>query len=169
MSMRVMKVALPALLMAAACQMGTGPEGTGPALLSITPTGGAMNVSRTGPIAVAFDGAMGTGMEQYMDLHRGDMSSPMHPMTCTWSTDRTTAICVPNGPMDAQTQYAMHLGGGLRGVNGMPAVMTRGSMMGGESLNGGMMHSGQSMSMMGKHWKGPDGSYGMMFRFRTGQ
>jgi hypothetical protein len=107
-------------------------------------------------------------MEAYVDMHRGDLSGPMHPMTCTWSQDRTTLTCQLNQPMDPQTGYTMHMGGGLRGMNGMMADMTRGGMMGGETLNGGMMHSGQSMGMMGDGWKSPNGSYGMMFRFRTG-
>jgi len=154
----------------------TDPSSTvAPALLSVTPQGGAVNVSRTGPMVMTFDGAMGMGMEQDVDLHHGTIADATRPMTCTWSADRKTVTCTPNTPMDAQTQYTLHMGGGMKGADSMMANMSKATQMGGQAVKatGGMgsmgdMHAGQSMSMMGSGWKASDGSYGMMFSFRTG-
>lgn len=170
---RIVLVALTAGGLAAGCSgSSTGPESTtAPALLSVVPQGGATNVSRANPLVVHFSGGMAQGMEQYVDLHRGDMAGPLHSMTCTWSADRQTVSCVPGTPMDPQTQYALHLGGGMKGGNGAMATMGQATQMGGQSVTTGMgngMHAGQSMSMMGSGWMGSNGSYGMMFSFRTG-
>jgi hypothetical protein len=122
-------------------------------------------------MVMQFTEAMAQGMEQYVDLHRGDMTGPAHPMSCTWSADRKTVTCVPGTPMDPQAQYALHMGGGMKGTNGATVKMDQGTQMGGQSVTTGMgngRHAGQSMSMMGSGWKANDGSYGMMFSFRTG-
>jgi hypothetical protein len=144
-------------------------------LLAVSPDGGATNVSRSAAMVMQFDGAMGMGMEQYIDLHHGTIADSTRPMTCTWSADRKTVTCTPNMPMDPQTQYTLHMGGGMKGADSMMANMSKATQMGGQAVKatGGMgsmgsMHGGQSMSMMGSGWRASDGSYGMMFAFRTG-
>ncbi len=167
-------MSLVTVLVAAGCGgNATGPNGpeSASALLAVAPAGDATNVNRMGPMTMTFDGAMGTGMEQYVDLHHGDLSGPLHPMTCTWSADRSVLTCVPTSPMDPDDMYTLHMGGGMRGAQGGAVNMGRGSTMGGHTIQGNMMngsHAGQPMSMMGSGWRGADGSYGMMFQFHTG-
>jgi hypothetical protein len=173
-------VALTAGGLAAGCSSSdsntsTGPDNSAaPALLSVAPLGGATNVSRTGPMVMQFDGAMGMGMEQYIDLHRGTTADSTRPMICTWSSDRMTVTCTPSTPMDSLTQYTLHMGGGMKGADSMMVNMSKATRMGGQTVKIGSMgsmgdmHAGQSMSMMGSGWKASDGSYGMMFSFRTG-
>ena len=171
-------VTLTVVCLAAGCSSsstsGTGTDPnttTAPALLSVVPLGGATNVSRTGPMMMQFDEAMGMGMEQYIDLHHGTIVDATRPMSCTWSVDRKTVTCTPNTPMDPQAQYVLHMGGGMKGADSMMANMANATQMGGQAVTtGGMgsMHAGQSMSMMGTGWKASDGSYGTMFPFRTG-
>ena len=72
-----------------------GPDGTtgaAPAtrLVAVSPPGQATGVDRGGPLMLQFDGAMMPGMEQYVDLHRGDVSSLTHPIACAWSADAPT-------------------------------------------------------------------------------
>jgi len=49
------------------------------ALLSVAPMGGSTEVSTTGPMSLIFSGPMQTGMEQYLDLHRGSWSGGLPP------------------------------------------------------------------------------------------
>jgi hypothetical protein len=139
-------------------------------LQSVAPSGGATNVAATGPMTATFSGAMGPGMEGFVDLHHGDTSGPVMPMTCAWSTDRMTLTCRPDAPMDPDDMYTFHLGGGMMDASGMRLNMDRGLQMGGQRLSGSMlngMHAGQPMSMMAPGWRAADGSYGMTFSFQT--
>jgi len=73
--------------------MGPSPAGTGmtgATFMSVTPQGGATGVSASAPIVFRFGAAMRAGMEQYVDLHTGDLAGPTVPMNCGWSGDRTT-------------------------------------------------------------------------------
>ena len=80
---------------------------------------------------------------------------------------------VPDQPLKSQTQYAIHIGGGLMDVNGNGVSCQRGEGFGGqwvtEGMMGGMGGMGSaSSSMMGEGWRHPDnGSYGMIFTFTT--
>ena len=60
-----------------------------------------------------FGGAMAVGMEEFVDLHQGDLSGPVVPMSCRWSADATVLTCTPASPLAAHTTYAIHMGGGL--------------------------------------------------------
>jgi len=94
-------------------------------------------------------------MEQYVMLHQGTgVTGPVHPMTCDWSADRTTLTCQPQGPLDPNTDYTLHLGSGMRDDEGHSIGMDGGYGMGGQMVGSGMMGGG----MMGG---------GMRFTFRT--
>lgn len=140
------------------------------ALVAVSPGGGATGVSPGITMTMQFSGPMATGMEQYVDLHDGTTAGPVHPMSCTWSTDKTTLTCVPGTPLQDHTMYTLHLGAGMVAGDGSTVDMGPGTGMGGQWLMGGMMgglHAGQPMSMMGGDWRGSNGSYGMIFAFTT--
>jgi hypothetical protein len=149
-------------------------------IVSMTPQGGASNVDPTGPFLFGFNGAMMPGMEQYIDLHRGDVSGPIHPMTCSWTADYTALTCTPVTPLESRTRYTLHLGGGMMGANGEPVHMDPGPWMGGWAQAGtpmgpGMMggpmngptHAGAPWTMMDAGWRHANGTYGMAFPFET--
>jgi hypothetical protein len=160
-----------------------GPDGTtgaAPAtrLVAVSPPGQATGVDRGGPLMLQFDGAMMPGMEQYVDLHRGDVSSLTHPIACAWSADRTQLICTPAPPLDPGTSYTFHVGGGMRSSNGASILMDptehAGSWIhGGSGMMGGGMshgddHAGQSWEMMGPGWRAGNGTYGIVCPFQSG-
>ena len=167
--------AVPLLLLLAACggasMTGTNDSGiSATALLSVSPAPSATNVSTTGPFVMVFNGAMHSGMEQYVDMHKGDVSGAVMPMTCARSADERTLTCTVNAPLASQTTYVLHMGAGMTGSSGGVIDMTAGRMMGGIDVTSGMMngsHAGQSMSMMGAGWLGANGSFGMTFSFKT--
>lgn len=167
--------AVPLLLLLAACggasMTGTNNSGiSATALLSVSPAPSATNVPTTGPFVMVFNGAMHSGMEQYVDMHKGDVSGAVMPMTCAWSADQKTLTCNVNAPLASQTTYVLHMGAGMTGSSGGVINMTAGRMMGGIDVTSGMMnfsHGGQSTSMMGSGWLGTGGWYGMTFSFRT--
>jgi len=152
-----------------------GPNAVGPqagaSLLSVTPSGGATGVSRTTSMVFRFGAAMASGMEQYVDLHMGDVAGRTMPMNCGWSADRTTLTCTPQGPLSPHTSYVLHLGGGMMTHAGRALDYAQyGPMMGGQWVMGGMMggfHVGASWGMMGANWRDGNGSYGMAFNFTT--
>ena len=153
----------------------TGPSGsgsqTGATLMSVTPQGGATGVAGSTSMVFRFSGAMGSGMEQYVDMHMGDLSGATMPMNCAWSGDRTTLTCTPQGPLSPRTTYVMHLGGGMTTQTGQGVDCTQyGPSMGGQWIMGGMMtgsHAGGAWTMMGANWHNANGSYGMAFTFTT--
>ena len=165
---------LMSLVVAAAC----GSDGTGPSaaatteLVSVTPPGGATGVPTAGPMVMTFSHPMMPGMEQYLDLHQGDVSGPLIAITCTWSADRLTVTCVPVQPLHPNAPYTFHAGGGMMDADDHPADMGRHqTQTGGQWLMPGMMggmHAGAPMSGMGAGWKAGNGSYGMTFTFTTG-
>lgn len=172
--------AMAAAMLAAACggegDMMTGPggamSGTGTALLSVAPPGGATGVSVNATMVVRFSGAMASGMEPFVDLHQGGLDGLVVPMACAFSTDRTTLTCSPQAPLMPRTAYTLHVGGGMRDASGRSLDMGQyGVAMGGQWVMGGMMgpsHAGGPWGMMGGNWQGANGSYGMAFPFTTG-
>ncbi|HET7295290.1 MAG TPA: Ig-like domain-containing protein [Vicinamibacteria bacterium] len=154
----------------------TGPSGMSasrtPALLmSVTPQGGASGVPVSSPMVLRFGAAMGAGMEQYVDLHVGDLGGPTVPLSCGWSGDRTTLTCTPQAPLSHLTTYVLHVGGGMTTQTGQPLDFAQhGPMMGGQWVMGGMMgasHGGHPWGTMGPGWRNANGSYGMAFTFTT--
>jgi len=113
---------------------------------------------------------MGAGMEQYFDLHMGDLSGAEVAMSCAWSADRTQLTCTPGSPLASRTTYALHMGGGMMSSGGVAVDYTAGPGMGGQWIMGGMMtgtHGGMGWGTMGSGWHNPNGSYGMVFTFTT--
>ena len=150
---------------------GIGPQGHGPALVSVTPAGGATGVATSTSLTLRFGAAMAVAMEQYVDLHVGSIAGPEVSMACAWSPDRTTLTCVPNAPLDPRTTYVFHVGGGMMTQAGQSIDYSLyGPGMGGQWLMGGMMgptHAGRPWGMMEPGWHGSNGSYGMEFPFTT--
>jgi hypothetical protein len=109
-------------------------------------------------------------MEQYVDLHMGDLSGRTVPMTYAWSGERTTLVCSPSSPLEPGTQYVIHIGGGMVDADGEPIDMDEhGPGFGGQWIQGGMMgagHAGMSWGMMGAGWQ-HGSAYGMAFTFTT--
>jgi hypothetical protein len=121
---------------------------------------------------VRFNGSMGAGMERYVDLHRGDIAGPLVPMSCIWSTDRSTLTCTPGGPLQPGTRYTIHLGSGMVDAGGRRVeTEEHGMQMGGQPVNGqmiGPMHGPEPAGMMEPGWRGAgDGHFGMGFTFET--
>jgi hypothetical protein len=163
-------VAVPALgLAGCGGDNGTAPS-TETVLESVSPAAGATGVDPTAPVTIGFSGPMANGMEQYVDVHQGDVSGPVVPMTCSFSADRTTLTCT-HDQLQSGTTYAIHMGSRMMDGSGHPAeIESHGMAMGGQPVTGGMMgsmHDGQSTGMMGQDWKDGDGHYGMEFTFQT--
>jgi len=150
---------------------GGGSPGAGAAFMAVSPAAGAMAVAANTPVMFRFSATMADGMEQDVDLHRGDLSGPIVPMSCAWSEGRTVLTCTPAAPLAPQTTYAIHLGGGMMSAGGLPVdYTTYGPGQGGLWIMGGMMtgtHGGMGWGMMGSGWRNANGSYGMVFTFTT--
>lgn len=149
---------------------------TAPALtarvVSVVPSGGATGVDPNAPIVVTFSHAMRSGMEQYVALHEGNGTGPVVAGTWAWSDDRTALTFTPAQPLKSQTQYTLHLGGGMRATDG--GFVDYGPCAGqynGQWATQGMMGGGGGMmggeNMMGSGWRHPNGTYGMVFTFTT--
>jgi hypothetical protein len=185
MSPKMSSLVVMATLLAAGC----GSDGTAPAetqtqvatsVLSVNPLGGATDVDPNAQISIRFDGAMMAGTEQYVDLHRGEITGPTHPIACGWSVEYTSLTCRPASPLDRGTWYTLHLGGGMMGSNGAPIHMDPSTWHGGWTEPGTRMgprrmgepmrtdtHAGDSWGMMGPGWRNGNGTYGMVFQFQT--
>ena len=182
----VTTLAVAATMVAAGCGSDTSaPDGStvpSTAVLSVVPEGGTTEVDPNGPFSFTFNGAMMPGMERYVDLHRGDVTGPVHPISCAWSHDRATLTCTPATPLDPATWYMLHLGGGVRGSNGTPVHMDPGTCGcawvepprqrdgrgPGEGHMWGENHGGEPWPMMDFGWRHSNGAYGMVIPFRTG-
>jgi len=150
--------------------MMTGPS-TAAVFMSVSPAGNAADVPVSTGITVRFSQRMGAGMEQLIDLHEGDTSGPVVPMTCNWSGDRTTVTCQPTQPLRHQAHYSTHVGGGMMDADDLPVGMDPGLQVGGQWLMPTMMggsHGGMPMGSMGSGWRASNGAYGMFFPFTTG-
>jgi len=144
----------------------SGPDAVGRvALRSVSPANGVTGVSITMPMAMTFSGPMGSDMEKYVVVHEGAVAGPAVAGRWNWSTDRRTLTFTPDAPLKSRTTYVIHMGGGMRGQNGMPLDYAQCAALGGRSVPGGMMGGG--MGMMGPGWQGADGGYGMTFTFTT--
>jgi hypothetical protein len=125
--------------------MMTGPssragQGYGSAFMSVTPAGGSTGVPTSASIVIRFGGGMAGTMEQYVDLHVGDLAGPTVPMGCAWSADRTVLTCTPSAALQPRTTYVLHLGGGMTTQSGeWIDYGPYGSVMGGQWIMGGMM------------------------------
>ena len=155
-----------AVWLAAGCSSGMTDANVGTQLLSVSPRGGAVDISTAPDVVLTFSQPMTPGTEQYMALHRGGLTGPTMPMSCNWSDGQKTLVCRPTQPLDSVAGYTIHMGGGMMDAQGQPVAMGRSGMgMGGNWATGGMM--GGQQGMMGTGWRDSDGSYGMAFGFTT--
>lgn len=164
-------VATPWLLIACGSAQATAPSPE-TVLEAVSPAAGAIGVAPSAPVIVQFSAPMASGMEQYVDLHHGDIGGPVVPMTCTWASDRTTLTCSHEEPLQSGTDYTIHIGAGMMDANGRPTeTESHGMGMGGVAVTGSMMggmHAGQPTGMMGPGWQdGQGGHLGVEFTFRT--
>jgi Bacterial Ig-like domain len=164
---------LVSLAIATACSSdGTAPSApTASELVGVTPRGGSTGVPTGGPIVMTFSHPLMAGMEQYLDLHQGDASGPLVPITCTGSADRLTVTCVPGQALQPNAPYMFHAGGDMMDADDHLIDMGQHQAeTGGQWLMPGMMggiHAGAPMGGMGAGWKAANGSYGMTFSFAT--
>lgn len=155
-----------ALVLAAGCGSNMMDAGPAAQLVSVSPRGGAADVTVSADIVLTFNQGMMAGMEQFMMLHQGGVTGPTAAMTCSWSDGQRMLTCRPGQPLAAGTRYTIHVGGGMMDASGLSVGMDRYGMgMGGQRVTGGMM--GGQAGMMGSGWMQVDGSYGMMFEFTT--
>lgn len=144
-------------------------------VVSVVPSGGATGVDPNAPIVITFSHPIRAGMEQFVALHEGDVRGPVVPGAWTWSSDRTRLTFTPAWPFAGQMPYTLHLGGGMRAMDGGfvdygPCVERYGGQwVTGDMMSGGMMRGGMmgGVSMMGSGWRDPNGTYGMVFSFTT--
>lgn len=141
------------------------------ALLSVTPQGGIANVDPGSAISMGFSGPMQNGMEMYAALHEGDVTGPEVMGTWTWNGEHTHLGFSPSQPLMHETEYTLHVGGGMMDQAGHGIDLdTHGPGMGGDwatddmMMGGGMMGGG---SHMGEGWQHSNGSFGMVFGFTT--
>lgn len=138
--------------------------------VSVVPSGGATNVNPNALIVVTFDHPMRPGMEAYAALHEGDVTGPVVAGAWTWSEGRVTLVFTPDQPLKSATPYTLHLGGGMRAMDG--GYVDYGpcaDQFGGQWTGGGMTGGGGMMGggMMNSGWRHPNGTYGMTFTFTT--
>ncbi|HET9386102.1 MAG TPA: Ig-like domain-containing protein [Gemmatimonadales bacterium] len=151
-----------------------GADPTSPALttrvVSVVPAGGAIGVDPNAPIVVTFSHPMQAGVEQYAAVHEGDVTGPVVSGTWAWSDDRLTLTFTPAQPLRAQTRYTLHLGGGMRATDhGYVDYGPCATQYGGRWATQQMMSGGGMMGgiMMGRGWRHPNGTFGMVFTFTT--
>jgi hypothetical protein len=145
------------------------------ALLEVIPAGGETGVDPNAPITLTFDHVM--HMDMYVAFHEGaDVSGPEVDGAWAWSGDRTQLTFTPASPLNPQTQYTVHIGGGMKDANGhIVNLGHHGQTMGGQwvseqMMNDRMNHLGNMMGqddMMGEGWRHANGTYGMIFTFTT--
>jgi hypothetical protein len=158
----------------------TEPEVQDAALFSVIPAGNATGVDPSGPVVIEFTHTMMLGMEEYADVHEGDVEGPLVPGTWSWNEDRTKLTFTPEALLKPQTQYVIHVGGGMQDQNGQHINYGQHGMgMGGQWMTQqmhqgghhgyGMGHGGMGGGTgMGEGWVHPtNGGYGMIFTFTT--
>lgn len=172
------------LTAAVACSdNGTSPNADETVLLSVVPQGGATGVDPNAPVVMEFSHPMMQGMEEYADVHEGDVDGPLVPGSWSWNDDLTTLTFTPDMPLKPQTRYVIHVGGGLQDEEGQYVNCGQyGLGLGGQWMTeqmaqgghhgyggGGMMGGGGMGGGMGGGWSNPTtGTYGMIFMFTTG-
>lgn len=145
------------------------------ALLSVVPMGGATDVDRFASIMIGFDHALMWEMEEYVMLHEGDVTGPEVPGVWRMSDDRLELAFTPDAPLAPDTRYTIHVGGGMMDADGHQVDFgAHGEHMGGAWATDGMMGGGMMGGSVGDHHMGvgwrhsTNGTYGMVFSFRTG-
>jgi len=171
------------LVVAAACSKNpTDPVTPVPAqLLTVSPEGGATGVFVGTPVVLTFDHPLMDGMEDYMDVHEGDVTGAQVAGACTLSENGDTLTFTPDQDLKPATTYMIHVGGGMMDARGDSVDLgDYGMGMGGEWVTQGMMGDSTMMGggMMGGGtgtaghmgdgwWDGNNGTWGMQFTFTT--
>lgn len=149
----------------------TTPDGPAAAaqVVSVSPVGGAINVSTAGPIVVGFSHGMHAGSEMYVTLHQGTATGTLVAGHAMWSADSTQLTFTPTAALAAHTMYALHIGGNMMDDAGKPADLSKCPQFGGQAATSQMMSGGMmGGSEMGSGWQTPGGNtYGMVFTFTT--
>lgn len=155
---------------------GTSTEPTSPdpaALLSVVPTGGAMDVAVGTNVVITFNHAIPEEMKDYVDLHEAAITGPEVVGTWSLSADHMALTFAPASALKPATTYVIHIGGDMMDEDGDQVDLEmHGLGMGGQwatasMMTGGMM-GGMSGGHMGSGWLDPDnGTYGMIFQFTT--
>ena len=149
---------------------------TGASLDAISPAGGSTNVARSSQVMIGFDHPMPPAMLAYVTLHHGGVTDSLVSCTRTWSPDSFTLTMTPMAMMDSASTYTVHVGGGMKDAMGDSVSLgMHGTGMGGQWATGTMMNGGGMMGgggpmagqEMGTGWAGGNGTYGMVFTFRT--
>lgn len=145
-----------------------------PTLASIQPANATAGVATTAPVVLHFSKAMMSGMEMLVVMHEGTVTGPVIATTAMWSTDRTTLTMTPQAALKRATTYVVHMSPSLQDTAGHMINMTPGAMMGGQTVNSGMMGGATTMmngqwgpGMMGAGWQAANGTFGMTFTFTT--
>lgn len=146
------------------------PGGDTTALVAVIPQGGSTNVDVGSIVDMEFDGSMQDGMEMYAAMHNGDVTGPEVAGTWTWSQNHTHLEFTPTQDLMPDTEYTIHMGGGMTDAGGHLIDMeTNGPGMGGDWATGGMMNpgGGGGHPHTGDGWQHTNGSFGMLFSFST--
>lgn len=160
----------------AACEDATTSVQPETALLSVAPEGGASDVALDAPVVLTFGHAMHSQAGEYAAVHQGDVNGPT--VSGSWMIEENGRVMrfTPDHDWQANTAYAIHLGGGMMDAEGDHVDLgTNGMHMGGEWATDSMMSGGMPGGMsggqhdhMGEGWDGPEnGSHGMIFAFTT--
>jgi hypothetical protein len=164
-------------LLTVACGGEPTSSGPGALLVNVVPAGGAESVDPTGSIVVQFDHPIHGHMADYAALHLGDVNGPVVAGAWSLREGGTELVFQPARPLEAVTDYTIHIGGGMTDTRGRHVDLeTHGPHLGGQSagtsMMGGSMMSGMKMEgshpHMGDGWRHPaNASHGMTFTFRT--
>jgi len=142
------------------------------ALLRVSPQGGATNVDTNTGVEVDFDQPMADGVEELCSLHLGGLDGEEVPGAWDWSEDRQVLTFTPHDPLQLDSEYTLHVGGGVTDVDGHVMDFDQhGFDMGGHWVDEDMLDTGGMMmgghSHMGDGWQHDNGTYGMAFSFST--
>ena len=165
-------LAIAIVLGVASCASDATDPNVETTLLSVTPSGGGTQVDRSTQIVIEFSHPM--QMDMFVALHESDMSGMFGPLVdgnWTWSQDRAHLMFASAASLDPQTEYTIHIGGGMRDADGnLVNIEQHGHDLGGQWIMQNMMQ-GCMMNvcgtMMGPGWQHANGSFGMSFTFMT--
>jgi hypothetical protein len=143
----------------------------------MSPVGGSTNIGLGQPVEIRFTNPMHPEAAKLVAVHSGDLGGPVVKGAWTWWEGYTRLMFMPSSAWQPATDYTIHVGGGMIGASGSPMdFQSQGPAMGGQWATsgmmdgdmmegGGMMESGENH--LGDGWRHANGTYGMVFRFRT--
>jgi hypothetical protein len=140
-------------------------------------------VDPNAPVVIQFSHPMMQGMEEYADVHEGEVEGPLVPGAWRRRADLAALTFTPDASLKSQIRYAIHIGGGMQDQEGhhinfeehgfgmggqwMTQQMHQGGQHG-YGMGQGGMGGGMGGTGMGAGWTYPtNGSSGMVFSFTT--